>query len=56
MGKNGHRNYLQAQTLTTDDYLFVAKLGENNQLIPTKVISILIEVKLGYFSPLTTTG
>jgi hypothetical protein len=56
LGKNGDRNYIQAQSLTTDDYVFGAKSGENNHLVPSKIISVSVEVKLGYYSPLTTTG
>ncbi|CAF4085821.1 unnamed protein product, partial [Rotaria sordida] len=56
LGKKGDRNYIPVRTLTTDDYVFVAKLNESYQLVPSKVISISIEVKLGYYSPLTTTG
>jgi hypothetical protein len=56
LGKKGDRNYIPVRTLTTDDYVFVTKLNESYRLVPSKVISISIEVKLGYYSPLTTTG
>jgi hypothetical protein len=56
LGKKGERNYIPVQTLTTDDYVFVAESGEGYQLVPSKVIRISMEVKFGYYSPLTTTG
>lgn len=56
LGKKGDRNYIPAETVTTDDYVFVAESGESYQLVPSKVINISVEAKLGYYSPLTTTG
>jgi len=56
LGKKGDRNYIPVRTLTTDDYVFIVKSDESYQLVPSKVISISMEIKLGYYSPLTTAG
>ncbi|CAF1066207.1 unnamed protein product [Rotaria sordida] len=55
LGRNGMRTYVQAQKLTKADYIFVQSTA-TSRLRPSKIASITIEAKLGYYSPLTTTG
>ncbi|CAF1477119.1 unnamed protein product [Adineta steineri] len=53
MNFTGNKNYLFAKQIQIGDYLFVLS---NDKLIHSPVVNITIEMKKGYYAPLTMKG
>ena len=52
--QNENEKYIFANHVQIGDFLFV--LEKNNQIKSSKVIDIIIQIKIGYYAPLTTEG
>ncbi|CAF1242762.1 unnamed protein product [Didymodactylos carnosus] len=56
MTKDGAPSFIYAERVTPNDYVYVRDHLNNHELMCVKVKSVTAEVKMGYYSPITTKG